>query len=419
MNTKNKDAHFVVNTLGISAVEVFWGIGLPVIIESTFLQLFLKNLGASNQIICLIPAILNCGMAVFSLLSAYFTTHLIHKRRAVVITHMVSSMPLILFGVVLYYFGKISMILPVFLCFYTAYSLAIGIAIPLWLNFLMKIFSEKKAIPAIAIMYICQWLSRLCGSFFIVKLVQQYAFSEKSSAMVFILIGILFFTGSFFFLFIKEINSDEDNIQKDAHNFGSLIKATKSILGNRQFMLYSLSTIESYICITIISFYAAYATRYYSIPDSIAAGLFMVFIYSAGMLIYIILGLLNVLHLKNKLFISKIFALCAVLILLFSGSLHGFLAASFFLGCSRAISTLCYSPVIKKLSGLADATDYFAVSQVLLLPLSIGIPVFSGLFLDNFSNLGIISYKILFGVAAVLLIMSIFCVLMIRFDKQR
>jgi hypothetical protein len=32
MSIKNKDANFGVNTFGISAVEVFWGIGLPVII---------------------------------------------------------------------------------------------------------------------------------------------------------------------------------------------------------------------------------------------------------------------------------------------------------------------------------------------------------------------------------------------------
>jgi len=35
------------NVFGISAVEFLWGLGLPVVIESTFLQLFLKNMGAS------------------------------------------------------------------------------------------------------------------------------------------------------------------------------------------------------------------------------------------------------------------------------------------------------------------------------------------------------------------------------------
>ena len=30
--------------LGISGVEFLWGLGLPVIVESTFLQLFLKNI---------------------------------------------------------------------------------------------------------------------------------------------------------------------------------------------------------------------------------------------------------------------------------------------------------------------------------------------------------------------------------------
>ena len=50
------DKYFKQNVFGISSVEFLWGLGLPVVIESTFLQLFLKSLGASSLAIGFIPA---------------------------------------------------------------------------------------------------------------------------------------------------------------------------------------------------------------------------------------------------------------------------------------------------------------------------------------------------------------------------
>ena len=51
------DQYFRRNTVGISSVEFFWGLGIPVVMESTFLQLFLRNLGANNFLIGLIPSL--------------------------------------------------------------------------------------------------------------------------------------------------------------------------------------------------------------------------------------------------------------------------------------------------------------------------------------------------------------------------
>ena len=92
-------------------------------------------------------------------------------------------------------------------------------------------------------------------------------------------------------------------------------------------------------------------------------------------------------------------------------------AASFLLGTSRAISSLCFSPTIKRLSGVHDVTDHFAVSQLLQLPLGFGIPFLSGFFLDTFSDLGINSYRLLFVMAGVLIAISLVCVMAIDFDK--
>ncbi len=417
MEIDKKDTYFAVNTFGISAVEVLWGLGLPVIIESTFLQLFLKNLGASNQIIGLVPAIIGSGIALFALMSAYLTTHLVHKRRAVIISHIATSVPLILFGIVLFYLGRTPYTVTVFLVFYTLGSFGLGLTIPIWQNFIVKIFSEKNTIPAISIMLLCQTVAKLLGSLVIVKFVERFSFSPSSSGIVFMMVGIVFLAGSFFFLFVREINTGKECLEKEAHNLKTLVRAVIGIVRNRNFMLFLMGTAEAFTCITLISFYANYAVEYHSIPGSLASGMFLVFIYAAGIVVNVVIGWFNLFNLKNKLIVSRIIAIGAVASLLAANSLPGFLAASFLLGISRAISSLCFSPMIKKLSGVHDATDHFAVSQLLQLPLSFGIPFLGGLFLDVFSGLGAHSYRLLFIIAGIIIAASLACVMAIDFDK--
>lgn len=416
---KKKDKFFTVNTFGISAVEVFWGLGLPVIIESTFLQLFLKNCGASNQVIGLVPAIAGTGISVFALMSAYFTTHLVHKRRAVIASHVITSIPIILFGIVLVCIGTTPWTVEIFLVFYIIGSFGLGLTIPMWQNFIVKIFSEKNTIPALSIMLLSQTAAKLLGSLVIIKFVERFSFSTVSSGVVFLIVGLLFLAGSFFFLFVKEINTNVDYADKEAHNIRTLALATIGIVKNKNFMLFLMGTAEAFTCIMLISFYANYAVEYHAVPDYLASGMFLFFIYAAGIAVNIIIGWFDLFTLKNKLIVSRLGALGAVAFLLAARTLPAFLAASFFLGMSRAISTLCFSPTVKRLSRVHDATDYFAVSQLLQLPMSFGIPLLSGLFLDRFNGLGIVSYRILFIAAGVMIAASLACVLAIDFNDEK
>ncbi len=419
MNSDIRDRYFARNTVGISAVEVFWGIGLPIIIESTFLQLFLKSLGASNRTIGLIPAIMGTGIALFSLPAAYFTAHLVHKRRAVMLTHIMTCMPIFLFGAYLFTTVNTAHTVTVFLALYALGSLGLGLTIPVWQNFTVKIFSEEKTIPALAVMLICQTAAKLAGSVLILKFVQEFSFDPSGTGIVFMALGALFFIGTLFFLFVREVGVEEGATIKDAHDIKTLSRAIAATLHNRNFLLYLAGSVESLTCIMIISFYAIYAAEYYSIPGSIAAGLFLAAINAAGILVIILFGWFNILTLKNKLIAARLFSLCGVACLLVARSLPFFMAASFLLGGSRAISSLCHSPSVKMLSGMNDATDYFSVSQVFTLPMSFGIPFAAGLFLDRYAAWGAASYRVLFGIGGALILASLACVFLIDFDDNK
>ena len=70
---------------------------------------------------------------------------------------------------------------------------------------------------------------------------------------------------------------------------------------------------------------------------------------------------------------------------------------------------IVYAPAVKKLSGLSDATPYFAVAPVLTLPIAMGLPLICGHFLDRMAWMAGDAYRMMLGVAVVLLAGTLFC----------
>ena len=202
------DKYFKQNVFGISGVEFLWGLGLPVVIESTFLQLFLKSLGASSFAIGFIPALLFVGCSIFGLLSSYFTSDMTFKRNAVIWLHVVSGVSLLFFGGFLFVFGRIPAIIFVFFISYGVFSVCIGMTVPVWLNYVVNMFSEERTVTGFAYMMIAQHVARLISSILIVRWVEKYSFSLKASALIFMAVGIVFATSAVLFLFTREIERD-------------------------------------------------------------------------------------------------------------------------------------------------------------------------------------------------------------------
>jgi len=395
------DSYFVRNTIGLSSVEFFWGIALPVLFESAFLQIFLKQIGASNKIVGLVPSILVTGIMLFSLMSAWMTSHLVHKKRAVILAHIAASIPFLLFGIVLPFIPS-SHRIGIFISVYAIFAFTMGLTLPLWQNFIVKIFSPSNTLKANSIMMTAQIFARLIGSFFIFKSVEKYSFSIESSSFIFISAGIMFFFGSFFFLFVHEPSGESTGIRIEPHNLKTLLAAADHIFRNKNYLRYLAGTTESFATVAVLSFYANYAVEFKGIPKEIAAGLFVACIYTAGVLTNILLGWVNLFKLKTKFLIARTAAVTGTLLLIVSNTLPFFLIVSVILGISRAVNQSANAPAVKLLSGLDDATDYFAISSILIFPLSFSIPVISGVIIDSLSSHGAFSYIAVFITLAML-----------------
>jgi MFS family permease len=112
------EQYFRRNTVGISGTEFLWGIGMPVVVESTFLQLFLRNLGASSFLIGLIPTLFSTAIALFSILSGTLTGGIERKRPFVVGFHALAALPLLCFAVIMVVSGLTPSTLTLFFILY-------------------------------------------------------------------------------------------------------------------------------------------------------------------------------------------------------------------------------------------------------------------------------------------------------------
>ena len=413
-----KDKYFRRNAASVAAVEFFWGLGFPVIIESTFLQIFLKNYGASDFLIGLVPSILILGISIFPLASSYLTRNFEFQKTVVLNLHIISSFAILFFGVFLFFVKETSMILPVFFISYVIFSLCIGLTVPLWLNFLVKIFSSGKSVQGLSIMFITQNIAKIIASVLIIKTVEACSFSLYSAAWIFLGSGVSFLIGSFFFIFTKELPAEKSQPVLKESFFVHIKKTVIEIVKNKNLLKYLIGDLDYYVIITLTSFYAVYATQFFHITNYTAAGLFVVFIYIGSILANLLLGTFDLMSLKNKFLSTKILGLFALILLIFFPTLPGFLCASFLMGFSRGTRSIIYSPCVKKFAGKEDVTPIFAAAPLVTIVFASGFPLIFGSILDNFTYLGSISYKIMFGISfCILSIVLIFGVLT-NFDDE-
>jgi len=416
--SETKTSCYKKNVIGISTVEFFWGLGFPIIMESTFLQLFLKHLGASDFIIGLVPSVFVIGTSFFPIFSSYLTRNHMYKRTIVILLHLISACSILIFGLILLFNNDTTTLLPLFFISYAVFSICIGLTIPVWLNYLMKLFEEDKIVSGLSYMMFAQNIAKIISSYFVLEMVEKYSFSLNSSAWIFIIAGILFVFGSLFFVITREFPDKTDHSLLNESFFSHTFKNMREILKNRNFLYFLIGDLDFYVILTILSFYANYATTYYNIPPAIAAGVFAGCIYIGSMTSNFLLGILNYLTLKQKFILSKFTTILLLFVLILFPGQTSFFMISFLLGFGRGTRSIVYSPCVKKFSGKEDATGYFALAPILTLPFSSSFPLIFGKVLDHFSHLNENAYKLMFAVSIAVFGITLIFGFLTNFNKK-
>ena len=414
-----KDRYYSRNVFGVSVVEFFWGLGFPIVLESTFLQLFLKSLGASSLLIGSVPFLFIVGISCFPIFASYYSRNYRFKRPLVIGLHLAAAILVFVFGILLLIIKDAAYILPFFLVFYALFSISLGMGIPVWLNYLVRIFSEAKTVPGLGYMMMFQNIGKIISSFFILKMVEKFAFSPVSAAWVFMLTGLVFALGAVSFLLTKEELDPEDPEPDDTTFFQHIRESLADITANRKFLLFLAADLDFYVILTVFSFYANYATGFYGVAPAVAAGFFVACIYGGSITVNILLGAMNLFNLKQKFILSKFVTLALLTLLVFFPSAPAFFVISFMLGFVRAIRNVVYPPSVKRFAARTDATPYFSMAPLLTLPFAAGYPLLFGKLLDHFAWLQQDSYRLLFGVSAGIILITLYLSFQVDFSSDK
>lgn len=402
---KRLDEHFFRNTAGISIGEFLWGMGLPVLLESTFLQVFLSSEGASNTIIGFSGTIFSISISVMPLFAAWFSSRYARKRTLVVLLHIAPSLSVLFLGLFYFIFGAKFNPVNVFLLFFLLFSVSLGLTLPVWQNYVVKIFSENKRLKGLSVMMVSQNAAKLCAGLLISVLITSRGFSLDTAALLFTLTGIVFLAGSAGYGFTYE-EPDEKYDVEIRHPFHYVTHYAGHIFKNRAVKFFMLSDLEFISIGAVFAFYARYAVENAHVSKTTAGGLFAAVAFAGAVSASVLYGFLWRSKIKSKLYVSKIVSLSGVMLLIIFQSLPVFYIVSFMLGFSRGSRTLLFSPCIKKISGLADASAYYAIIPLIMLPVSAGLPVGVGRMIDSIP--GAYAYRISFIVPAALILLSFY-----------
>jgi len=409
--------YFLRNTLSISTGEFLWGLGLPVILESTFIPVFLTTMGVSNSRIGVTGMIFSISIAVVPSFSAYMTARMPYKKRSTVWLQVIPSAAVMFLGLYYMYFGINESAYAVFIFFYSLFAVGLSATIPVWQNFIVKIFSPQNSLRGISFMMIANNSAKLMSGMILAFITGAVGMNLSYSGAFFFFTGAVFLTGSLVYFFTRE-NKDEIDKKALGNFINYFIHNIIHILKNRNMILFLLQDIEFTAAAVSVTFYARYAIDCCRVPASKASGAFIVSLFIGAVCASFALGFVRKITVKARYLFIKICTLSGIMILVLFQSLFAFYTVSFLLGFSRSGRLQMYGPAVKGISGHEDASAYYAISPLLTMPCTALLPVAMGLMLDRLSFLKAESYRIGFLSVGVIVIISFVPFFLLSFQKR-
>jgi len=275
------EKYFTRNALTISAGEFLWGLGLPVILESTFIPVFLSTMGVSNSRIGLTGMIFSISIAVIPLFAAYMTARMPYKKGPTVWLQVIPSAAVMCLGIYYIYFGVNKGSYPVFIIFYSLFAMGLAATIPVWQNFIVKIFTPGNSIRGISWMMISHNCAKLLSGTILAFIIGAVGMDLSYGGWFFFLTGLVFMTGSLVYFFARE-NRDEIDVKAEESFALYFFHYLGHILKNRNMIYFLLQDIEFSAAVVAITFYARYAIDYCGIPVAQAGGSFIVCLFTSA-----------------------------------------------------------------------------------------------------------------------------------------
>lgn len=153
-----RERHYVRNLALLTAVETGWGFGMAFGFSASFIQLVMREYGASDTQIGFLAA--QWGFSTFPMvLAGYFTGHLRRKKSVVVWGHYLCVLPVALLAAAIAWVPSNAARVWCILAAEYAFGLSVGVLIPIWLTFMGKVMPPKKIGSGFGVTFFFQTLA--------------------------------------------------------------------------------------------------------------------------------------------------------------------------------------------------------------------------------------------------------------------
>jgi len=232
------------NTIFYAAGESLWGFQWNLISTAIVLTVILKKLNAPYTMIGAISAIEIGGLSLPQILGPYLFGSSEGKKKKLIFYHFYAMVPFIFFmGILLFYNYK----LPVeivrwgLLIFMGCLLFAIGIIIPVWMDWLATLFRQEIRGTSLGVSFSLAALFGFIGTLFAGYLIKSFTNISQYSYLYF-LAGSISICSLFLFLFIDDTHTLKEKVE-EKFSWKKILNAFKKSLKVKNFKLYLLGRI--------------------------------------------------------------------------------------------------------------------------------------------------------------------------------
>jgi MFS family permease len=369
----------------ILSVELFWGVSLALISMVAILPVFLTHLGANNAVIGALPVIWILAATFPGILAAHFTARLTHRKRAVVVLHVLAAIPWFFIAA---WFALAprpspSVDIAIFLATWGLAWVWMGFTIPVWINFIGKVTRPELRARSFGTIFFFQTLMGAVGGWIGSRILGSGLAFPANYALGFLIAAICIVVGSFLFLPVRE---EAGETRDPGQPIATLIRNTREILADRGGVrVYLWILFLSTGCYLLITYYPVFAEKRFGLTPRDSA-IYTAVCMAGQMLGSVLTGVIGDRFGYARVAVVAMGALTLGLILAIWGT-HPFVyyVTAFALGIFLVSDRLALYNLSMAYSPHEDNTAYLGIVPALVAPLAAVVAGSSGALIDRFT----------------------------------
>ena len=366
-----RQRYFARNLTLLTLVEGGWGFGMAFGFSGTFMQLVLRQLGASDTQVGFLAA--QWGFSTIPMvLAGYFTGHLRRKKAVVVLGHFLCVIPVALLAAALAWVPSNAAKVWCILAAEYAFGLSVGILVPIWLTFMGKVMPRDKIGSGFGVTFCFQTLAGFGAGILASWLLTR---NPQGVAPLVAVAAIMMTIANFFFIPVREPETDAEpraeSFRKWIRELVPQLRANPAVRG----LLASEVLFSAQY--GIVGFYAARASDF---GGTARTGAVFTMGVTAAQSVSSLLGgwLVDRIGPKPVLVAGRIAVVAAAAFAWHARSVNALFPAAICVGAFWGVRSASGFALFRQISGKEEVTSIYGLFTVLVAPFAVAAPLLAG-----------------------------------------